>query len=131
MLPRAAAFGTMPLGGETPTLTLPLNDQAIIIAPTKTAPPGASTTVAPSRTGNGAHGRGLANDPRANTVATKAEEAAAQARANERKTIRAHKAPAQREANAQYAGSGARVPEMHLNDHIRSGGRNFQARADL
>ena len=87
--------------------------------------------MAPSRTDNGAHGQGLANDPRANTVATKAEEAAAQARANEQKTIRAHKEQAQREANAQYAGSGARAPQMHLNDQIRSGGRAFQARADL
>jgi hypothetical protein len=124
MFPRATALGAMPFGGETPTL--PLHDQAI-----KTAPPGASTTVAPSRTGNGAHGQGLANDPRANTVATKAEEAAAQARANEQKTIRAHKAQAQSEGNAQYAGSGARAPEMHLTDQIRSGGRAFQARADL
>jgi len=60
--------------------------------------------VAPSRTDNSAHGQGIANDPHTNTVAKKAEDAAAQARAKELKAMRAHKANAQEEADATYAG---------------------------
>jgi hypothetical protein len=60
--------------------------------------------VAPSRTGNGAHGQGIVNDPHANSVAVKAEDAAAQACAKELKAMRAHKANAQEEADATYAG---------------------------
>ena len=61
--------------------------------------------MAPSLTkGNGTHGQGIGNDPHANTVAKKAEDAAAQARAKELKAMRAHKAKAQEEADATYAG---------------------------
>jgi hypothetical protein len=73
----------------------------------KAAPSGVSTTdaaVAPSRTGNSAHGQGISNDPHAITVAKKAEDAAAQACAKELKAMRAHKAKAQEEADATYAG---------------------------
>ncbi len=58
----------------------------------------------PSLTFNGTHGEGIANDPLANTVAKKAEDAAAQARAKALKAMRAHKAEAQKEADATYAG---------------------------
>jgi hypothetical protein len=60
--------------------------------------------VVPSLTGNGTHGQGIANDFHANTVAKKAEDAAAQALAAELKAMRAHKAKAQEEADATYAG---------------------------
>jgi hypothetical protein len=67
--------------------------------------------VAPSLTkGNGTHGQGIANCqgianyPHANTVAKKAEDAAAQARAKALKAMRAHKAKAQEEADATYGG---------------------------
>ena len=60
--------------------------------------------MAPSRTGNGAHGQGIANDPHADTVAKKVEGAAAQALAKELNAMRAHKAKAQEEADAMYAG---------------------------
>ena len=67
----------------------------------------------PSLTGNGTHGQGIANDPHASTVATKAEDAAAQARAKELKATRAHKAKAQEEADATYAGLvSVRAPRM-------------------
>ena len=59
--------------------------------------------MAPSLTGNGTHGQGIANDFHANTVAKKAEDAAAQALAAELKAMRAHKAKAQEEADATYA----------------------------
>ena len=69
--------------------------------------------MAPSRTGNSAHGQGIANDPHTNTVAKKAEDAAAQARAKELKATRAHKAKAQEEADATYAGLvSVRAPRM-------------------
>ena len=58
----------------------------------------------PNLTGNGTHGQGIANDPHANTVAKKAEDAAAQALAAELKAMRAHKAKVQEEADATYAG---------------------------
>jgi hypothetical protein len=61
--------------------------------------------VVPSLTGNGTHGQGIANDFHANTVAKKAEDAAAQALAAELKAMRADKAKAQSEADARYAGS--------------------------
>ncbi len=60
--------------------------------------------MAPSRTGNSTHGQGIANDPHANTVAKKAEDAVAQPVAKELKAMRALKAKAQREADATYAG---------------------------
>ena len=69
--------------------------------------------MAPSQSGNGTHGQGIANDPHANTVAKKAEDAAAQARAKELKAMRAHKAKAQEEADATYAGSvSVKTPRM-------------------
>ena len=60
--------------------------------------------MAPSRTGNCAHGQGIANDPHANSVVKKEDDAAAQACAKELKVMRAHKAKAQEEADATYAG---------------------------
>ena len=64
--------------------------------------------MAPSLTGNGTHGQGIAN-----AVAKKAEDAAAQALAAELKAMRAHEAKAQSEADARYAGSlCTRVPSM-------------------
>ncbi len=77
--------------------------------------------MAPSRTGNGTHGQGIANDPHANTVA-KAEDAVAQPVAKELKAMRAHKAKAQREAEAQYAASLCTRVFDALTDQIRSGG---------
>ncbi len=47
---------------------------------------------------------GIGDNFHANTVATKAERAAAQARAAELEAMRAHKAKAQEEADATYAG---------------------------
>ena len=80
--------------------------------------------MAPSRTSNSAHGQGIANDPHANTVAKKAENAAAQAGAKELKAMRAHKgAKAQSEADARYAGSLCMRAFDALTDQIRSGGR--------
>ncbi len=79
--------------------------------------------MAPSQPGNGAHGHGIANDPHANTVATKAEDAAAQGRVKELKAMRAHKATAQQEADATYAGSLCTGASDALTDPIRSGGR--------
>ncbi len=79
--------------------------------------------MAPSRTGNSAHGQGVANDPHANTVAKKAETAAAQAGAKELNVIRAHKAKAQREADARHARSLCMRAVDALTDQIRSGGR--------
>ncbi len=61
--------------------------------------------MAPSRPGNGAHGQGIANDPHANTVAKKAEGAAAQVRAMEFEAMSAHETNAQMEADATYARS--------------------------
>ncbi len=62
--------------------------------------------MAPSQTnGNSTHGQGIANDPHANTVAKKAEDAAAQACAKELNVMRADKAKAQKEADATYARS--------------------------
>jgi hypothetical protein len=60
--------------------------------------------VAPSLTGNCTHGQGIGNFTHANTVAKKAEDAAAQALAAELKAMRAHKAKVQEEADATYAG---------------------------
>ncbi len=60
--------------------------------------------MAPSLTGNSARGHGIADDPRANAVAKKAEDAAAQACSNALKAMRAQKAKAQEEADATYAG---------------------------
>jgi hypothetical protein len=79
--------------------------------------------VAPSQSGNGAHGHGIANDPHANTVAKKAEDAAAQGRAKQLKVMRAHKATAQKEADATYARSLCTRASDALTDPIRSGGR--------
>ena len=60
--------------------------------------------MAPSRTRKGAHSQGIANNAHANAVATKAEDAAAQTLAKELQAMRAHKANAQEEADATYAG---------------------------
>jgi hypothetical protein len=79
--------------------------------------------VAPSQTGNGAHGQGIANDPHANTGATKAQDAAAQVRAKELKAMRAHKATAQKEADATYAGSLCTRAFDAMTDKLLSGGR--------
>ena len=79
--------------------------------------------VAPSQTGNGAHGQGIANDPHANTVAKKTEDAVAQACAKVLKAMRADKAKTQKEAGATYAGSLCTRAFDALTDHIRSGGR--------
>ena len=79
--------------------------------------------MAPSRTGNSAHGQGIANDPHANTVAKKAEDAAAHALAAELKAMRAHEAKAQRDADARHAGSLCTRAFDALTDQIRSGGR--------
>ncbi len=54
---------------------------------------------------NSAHGQGIANDPHTNTVAKKAENAAAQVGAKELKAMRAREAKAQSEADARYARS--------------------------
>ena len=64
--------------------------------------------MAPSRTGSSTHGQGIANDPHANAVATKAEDAAAEdaaaeARAKELKAMSVHNAKAQMEAGAKYS----------------------------
>ncbi len=61
--------------------------------------------MAPSRTGDGAHGQGISNDSHANTVAKKAKNAAAQACSKALKAMRADKAEAQEEADATYARS--------------------------
>ena len=79
--------------------------------------------VVPSQTSNGAHGQGIANDPHANTATKKAQDAAAQARAKQLKAMRAHKAEAQKEADATYAGSLCTRAFDALTDQIRSGGR--------
>ena len=79
--------------------------------------------MAPSRTGNSAHGQGIGNSAPANTVATKAEDAAAQARAKALKAMRAHKAKAQSEADARYAHYLCMRAFDALTDQIRSGGR--------
>ena len=79
--------------------------------------------MAPSRTWKSAHGQGIAYDPLANTVAKKAENAAAQARAKELKAMRADKAKAQKEADATYARSMCTRPFDSPTDQIRSGGR--------
>ena len=79
--------------------------------------------MAPSRTGNGTHGQGIANDPHANTVAKKAEDAAAQAGAKELKAMRAHEAKTQSEADARYSRSLCMRAFDALTDQIRSGGR--------
>ena len=87
---------------------------------------GASTTdagVAPSRTGDSTHGHGISDDPRANTVAKKAENAAAQACSKALKAMRADKAEAQEEADATYAGSLCTRAFDALTDQMRSGGR--------
>jgi hypothetical protein len=79
--------------------------------------------VAPSRTGNSTHGHGISDDPRANTVAKKAENAAAQACSKALKAMRADKAEAQEEADATYAGSLCTRAFDALTDQMRSGGR--------
>ena len=79
--------------------------------------------MAPSRTGKGRHGQGIGNDAHAKAVAKKGEDAAAHARAKELKAMRAHKANAQREADATYAGSLRTRAFDALTDQIRSGGR--------
>ena len=79
--------------------------------------------MAPSQTGNGAHGQGIANDPHANTATKKAQDAAVQARAKELKAMRAHNATAQKEADATYAGSLCTRAFDALTDKITSGGR--------
>jgi hypothetical protein len=82
----------------------------------KAEPSGASTAdaaVAPSHSGNGAHGQGIGDNVHANTVATKEEGAAAQAHAKQLKAMTSHKAMAQKEADATYAGPCARAPSMH------------------
>ena len=102
---------------------LPLHEQdSAVLHSGKTAPPGASTTdaaVAPSRTGKGAHSQGIANNAHANAVETKAESAVAQARAKELKAMRAHKAKAQKEADATYARSLCTRAFDALTDQIR------------
>jgi hypothetical protein len=123
MLPRATALGALPLGGLGLHAPTPPSRHLSPLHPEKTAPSGASSTdaaVAPSRTGNSAHGQGIANDPHGNTVA---KNAAAQAGAKELKAIRAHKAKAQREADARYARSLCMRAFDALTDPIRSGGR--------
>ena len=104
MWPREKGLGAKPLAGSTPAHPLrsthlsPLHSE-------KAEPSGASdAAVAPSQTGKGRHGQGIGNDPHANTVATKAEDAAAHALAAELKAMRADKAKAQMEADATYAG---------------------------
>jgi hypothetical protein len=80
--------------------------------------------VAPSRTGNSARSHGIADDPHANTVVKKAENAAAaQACSNALKAMRADKAEAQEEADATYAGSLCTRAFDALTDQMRSGGR--------
>ncbi len=79
--------------------------------------------MAPSRTGKGRHGQGIGNNAHANAVAKKAEDAAAHARAKELKAMRAHKAKAQREADATYGRSLCTRAFDALTDQIRSGGR--------
>ena len=79
--------------------------------------------MAPSRTGKGRHGQGIGNNARANAVAKKAEGAAAHARSKELNAMRAHKAKAQREADATYARSRCTRAFDALTDQIRSGGR--------
>ena len=87
--------------------------------------------MAPSRTGNSTHGQGIANDPHANAVAKKVEDAAAQAVAKELKAMRAHKAKAQREAEAQYAASLCTRAFDALTDQIRSGGSAVWPKTNL
>jgi hypothetical protein len=79
--------------------------------------------VAPSRTGKGTHDQGIGNSAHANTVAKKAENAAAQAGAKELNVMRADKAKAQREADARHARSLCMRAFDALTDQIRSGGR--------
>ena len=79
--------------------------------------------MAPSRTRKGAHSQGIANNAHANAVATKAEDAAAQTLAKELQAMRAHKAKAQREADARHARSLCMRAVDALTDQIRSGGR--------
>ena len=79
--------------------------------------------MAPSRTGKGRHGQGIGNNAHAKAVAKKGEDATTHARAKELKAMRAHKAEAQEEADATYAGSLCTRAFDALTDQIRSGGR--------
>ncbi len=81
--------------------------------------------VAPSQTGKGTQGQGIGNNAHTNSVAMKAEDAAAQALAVELKAMRADKAKAQSEADARYAGFRWTRAFDALTDQIRSGGRAF------
>jgi hypothetical protein len=107
MLPRATGLGVTPLGGSASRAPTPRSWHLSPLHSEKTAPSGASTTdaaVAQSRTGKGTHDQGIGNSAHANTVAKKAENAAAQACSKALNAMRAHKAEAQEEADATYAG---------------------------
>ena len=126
MVPRATALGALPLGGLDLHAPTPPSRHLSPLHSEKTAASGAGSTdaaPAPSCTGNSAHGHGIANDPHTNTVAKKAEDAAAQAGAKELKAMRVRKAKAQSEADARYARSLCMRAFDALTDHIRPGGR--------
>ena len=126
MLPRATALCALPVGGLDLHAPTPPSRHLSPLHSEKTAASGAGSTdaaPAPSRTGNSAHGHGIANDPHTNTVAKKAENAAAQAGVKELKAMRVGKAKAQSEADARYARSLCMRAFDALTDHIRSGGR--------
>ena len=129
MLLRATALGVTPLGGLASHAPTPRSWHLSPLHSEKTEPSGASTTdaaVAPSRTGNSAHGHGISDDPHANTVGKKAKNAAAQASSKALKAMGADKAEAQEEADAAaatYAGSLCTRAFDALTDQIRSGGR--------
>jgi hypothetical protein len=127
MLPtKPTALGALPLGGLDLHAPTPPSWHLSPLHSEKTAPSGEGSTdaaVAPSRTGNSAHGQGIANDPHTNTVAKKAEDAAAQARAKELKAMRAREAKTQSEADARYARSLCMRAFDAVTDQIRSGGR--------
>ena len=125
MVPRATALGALPLGGLDLHAPTPPSRHLSPLHSEKTAASGAGSTdaaVAPSRTGKGAHGHGIANNAHTNTVATEAEDAAAQARAKELKAMRAREVNAQSEADAMYARSLCTSAFDALTDQIRSGG---------
>jgi hypothetical protein len=124
MLPRPTALIATPLGGSDCHAPHSDQDSVAHCVPTKTALSGASdAAVARSQTGKGTQGQGIGNNAHANTVATKAEDAAAQAPAKELKTMRADQAKAQREADTRYAGFRRTRAFDALKDKIRSGGR--------
>jgi hypothetical protein len=123
---KPTALGALPLGGLDLHAPTPPSRHLSPLHSEKTAASGAGSTdaaPAPSRTGKGRHGQGIANDPHTNAVAKKAEDAAAQAGAKELKAMRADKAKAQREADARHARSLCMRAVDALTDQIRSGGR--------